>query len=183
MPDLRSLGMVGTDTASTPRTLSQLYEHHARREGIAEKVLAGKRLNINEKEEIYRLLTGRKPKDSTKKGRPSTVDRDFMLAVDYLHLRDGKRTDLLRLHLAEKHGLLKNDKKYRENTFYLAVNRGIQELQRFATHWLEQFYSGNFEFFGKVDTDKIKHHAERMEMALRRIENYRKPTSPKKLAK
>lgn len=156
-------------------SLSRIYRQFVRKEQIAEKVLSGKRLNTSEREEIYRLLTGKSPNVSAKKGRPRQLVRDYRLAVDYLYARSegSKRTDKLRIELADKHGLLKGGRAYRDNTFYIALNKGIAEWHKFATYWLQQFQMGDPEFCTDNEEENQKSFG-KMQRALQLIEDYKK---------
>lgn len=161
---LKNLGQVSR--------LSELYQQYnleyIRKGKLAEKVLSGKQLNRLEKEEIYKLLTGKEPPPAAKRGRTSTVDRDFSLAVDYLYQKaEGKkRTDILRQQLAKKHGL-----SGRENTFYVALNRGIEDWHELATYWIDHYNIGGFS---NLDEKEKQINYERMQRALQLISDYRK---------
>jgi hypothetical protein len=104
-----------------------------RREELAKKILAGKPLKKNERAEVFRFLTGKTPPE-TKRGRPATWVRDARLAIDFLGARQGtKNISKIRDALSEKYQLPK-----RENTFYVALNRGIRLLERFKDLHPEQ---------------------------------------------
>lgn len=170
---LRNLGRLSD--LGAPTSLSDLYlqirNEQIRKEKLAEKILAGKRLNKAEKEEIYRLLTGKEPAP-VKKGRPSTEDRDFKLALDYIHMKAGaKRIDKLRNELAKKHKLrLNSDGVVRENTFYRALNRGIENIYFTATLWLENYKKGEFSDRDPDDNEKT---AAMINEGLRKILDYK----------
>lgn len=63
-------------------------EHKQR---IAEKIMAGIRLSVEEKEVAYEALTGKHPENRKGKGRTSTIERDAKLAYSYLISKNSDR--------------------------------------------------------------------------------------------
>lgn len=134
---------------------------------LGEKILSGKALSKDEREEVYRRLTGEEPPMTAKKGRPSKRDRDLDVAFDYLYNRDRyKRTDKLRLDLSKMYNI-----STKENTFYAAINRGIEEIIQFNEWWIEKY---------KTSDEEFKNDAENIEMCgiveelKEKIDNYRR---------
>lgn len=93
---------------------------------LAEKILSGGRLATSEKEDIYRLITGKEPPAIRGKGRPSTVARDMAMAIDFLLMRyQHVPADLLldRIRQYDERPL-----KLTNSAIYSAVDRGVSAL-------------------------------------------------------
>lgn len=148
------------------------------RQQIAEKILNGQKLDNAERTEAYRLITGKEPEIEVKRGRPSTIDRDYNIATEYLlEKRKGKKKpNIIRRELEKKYGL-----SGEANTFYAALTRGIEDWHAGATHWLEYYRQGWFRDKSEAANRLM---VERMELALQVISDYRKQKNnvPKKVA-
>jgi hypothetical protein len=110
-----------------PEFIARFHERK-RKKNIAEKIISGKKLSQSEKIEIYVSLTGNRP-PLKPKGRPSTVERDIGIAVEYLRdleTRGVKMAGTIRMELTQKYRLPSS----RENTFYTALNKGIWEIEK-----------------------------------------------------
>jgi len=106
--------------------------YRAMRKGqLAEKVLSDKRLNRSEKQEIYFFLTDKAP-PRAKRGRPSTKERDFSLAADYLgEWAKGRGLGALkdfRTAVTKKYDWSSSSK----NTFHEAFQRGCKLIPSFV---------------------------------------------------
>ena len=93
---------------------------------LAERVLQCENLLKVEKEEIYFLLTGEKPHIRSK-GSSNFVIRDLVMTIEYL-FKIYKSPDVndTRSVLGVKYGVRE------ENTFYKAINRGLDYLKSLA---------------------------------------------------
>jgi hypothetical protein len=98
---------------------------------LAEKVLTGKKLNRSDKQEMYFFLTSQIP-PLTKRGRPSTKERDFNLAAGYLdELAKDRGLDALkdfRTAFAKKFAWSPSSK----NSFHEAFQRGCKRIPFFV---------------------------------------------------
>jgi hypothetical protein len=138
--------------------LLQFYGNSRKRK-LADKVLKGKKLNNEEKEEIYTLLTGEEPEGLRRRGRPSTVSRDLNMAYDYL-IEKEKGTKGPHRVIKKKYKLTIND-----NAFYMALNRGCDTLSAMAEDYKKK----------RCKDTKSGDDANEMECKriLRLLENYR----------
>lgn len=109
--------------SSTMKEILQEFNHRE----LAEKVMAGKRLKISERNEIYCLLTGEQP-NRKRKWTKSDV-RNAHLTADYLTQASEEKGDLsdIRKALAKEYQLPGLENCSAE-TFYKAVRRGIEVL-------------------------------------------------------
>lgn len=104
------------------------------KEELADKLLSTERLSVADRQEIYRLLTGKKI-FSVKRGRPTKKVRDYRITLNYLTmvLGDPKKAHIFRDRLVKKYGL--SDKV---NTFYSVLDRGRDTIQLRAEVWLDK---------------------------------------------
>ena len=140
------------------RDLLQYYQNIRKLE-LASKVLTGEKLNNEDKEEIYTLLTGEKPEGLRRRGRPSTVSRDLNMAYDYLEEKE-KGTKGPHRVIKKKYKLTINN-----NAFYMALNRGYDTLSAMAEDYKKK----------RCKDTKSRDEANEMEYKriLRLLEKYR----------
>lgn len=94
---------------------------------LANKVLKCTDLIKEDKEAIYKKLTDEEPPPGTKRGAPSLVSRDTLLALEYMiRIYKGAERKIVRRELQIKYQIREN------HTFDLALKRGKDYLRSFA---------------------------------------------------
>lgn len=150
-------------------------------EYLAHKIIYGEKLTNLDREDIFYLLTGRKH-TLRRSGRPSTNVRDYRIALQYITLT-GKPTpnkQKIREELAERFKWpedSKNNPLTNENTFYTAVNRGVELICARARKWIHQLE--NDETLSMSDKKK-EEEKKRFQHHLELVENYRNRNLHKK---
>jgi len=123
------------------------------KEELADKVLRGKKLSKSEKESIYRILTGKEPRPK-KRGRPKLDVRNYRMAIAFLQMmdEDPNKSHIYKERIREQYSRYKLSKN--DNTFYAALNKGIDILQARAESCIERANS-NIEL-GANDEELLK---------------------------
>ncbi|MBW4056722.1 MAG: hypothetical protein HIU83_15250 [Proteobacteria bacterium] len=156
------IDVIQTESPETVMSKSDLRhiacEEKEKRQYIAKKILSGKRLDKDEKEMAYTIISGHRP--PILKVGPKTKDLSYRcLAIDFLeileHLHSNSNVisredkEKIRRNLGIEYELQGRENVSKEN-FMIAVNKGIDSIidrcsSRIATTHEESKYSGFYK--------------------------------------
>ena len=125
---------INITNSSKDEAINIRSQHDEYKMDLADKVLFGKKLTINEKENIYILLTGKEPPLVQGRGKKSTNARDIRIAIDFLWLRKSEPDNKKMMDMLRTYDNRKTDgpnyKVWSNNMIYGAINRGVISLMK-----------------------------------------------------
>jgi len=129
---------------------AHISEHNiiARKNELLNKLIDfKKKLTIEERKEIYTLITGEEPNvELNQVGRPSTYWRNYIAAIDYIHMKIEKKrpANIIKEKLAKSYNFVAtdgNDKlkglKTKKSTINNAISNGLKAVRYHDSYFVD----------------------------------------------